>query len=358
MRGVARGVDPSEHRDVWVFVEHRAGRAHPVSWQLVGAARRLADALGEEAAAIVLGHGVEALADEAFARGADRVYLVDDPLLEPYRAWPHARTFGRLIETHRPGIVLLGATAVGRELAALVATEVQAGLTADVTQLDVDRERRLLEATRPTFGGKQLATIVCERWRPQMATVRPGVFPLPEPRPGRRGVPVREQPGPVAPALLVEVLAVLPREERSDLERARVVVAGGRGLGEARNVALLRELAEVLGGVVAGSRPAVEAGWLPREAQVGQTGKVVRPRLYVAVGISGAVQHLVGMEDAEVVVAVNRDPEAPIFEVADYGVVGDLRQVVPALTEELRLRLRSRGVPGGRGGEPLRTGSR
>ncbi len=347
-----------DHRDVWVYVEHRGDEVHPVSWELLGVARRLADELGEEAAAVVLGHGARHLAERAFACGADRAYLVDDPVLEPYRAGAHAQVLARLVERHRPGIVLLGATGVGRELAGLVATAVGTGLTADVTELAVDRGRRLLEATRPTFGGKQLATIVCERHRPQMATVRPGVFPAPEPEPGRQGTVIPAEAGVVDPDLVAEVLEVLPADGRVDLERARVVVAGGRGLGEAGNVALLRELAEVLGGVVAGSRPAVEAGWIPREAQVGQTGKVVRPRLYVAVGISGAVQHLVGMQDAEVVVAINRDPDAPIFQVADYGIVGDLRQVVPALTEELRLRLRSLASRGATGGEPVRTGSR
>lgn len=341
-------------RDVWVYVEHWRGAAHPVAWELLGVARRLADELGGEAVAVILAGGGEDLAAEAAARGADRVLLVAGPELEPYRSAAHAASLARLAGERRPAVLLLGATGVGRELAGLVATQVGTGLTADVTGLEVEREQGLLEATRPTFGGKQLATIVCERHRPQMATVRPGVFPAAPPVSGRQAPVERLPAAPVEARLAATLVAAAAVDERADLERARVVVAGGRGLGEARQVALLRELAEVLGGVVAGSRAAVEAGWLPREVQVGQTGKVVRPRLYVAVGISGAVQHLVGMQDAEVVVAINRDPEAPIFRAADYGVVGDLRQVVPALTEELRRRLRTRAG----GGEPVRTGAR
>lgn len=356
MIGVPRDVDPRQYRDIWVYVEHDGGRAAPVSWELVGAARGLAGRLGEAVGAVLVGPDAAALAGEAFAHGADRVYLVEDPLLAPYRAETHARVLARLIETHRPAVVLLGATALGRELSGLVATSVAGGLTADVTELSVDPGQRLLEATRPTFGGKQLATIVCERWRPQMATVRPGVLGLPAAEPGRTGTVVREAAGIDPGDLATEVVEVLSRREGDDaaLERARVVVAGGRGLGEASNVALLRELAEVTGGAVAGSRAAVEAGWIDREAQVGQTGRTVRPRLYFAIGISGAIQHLVGMRDAGVVVAINRDPKAPIFQEADFGVVGDLRAVVPALTEALRVRL---GRLGSRG-DGLRTVSK
>lgn len=356
MSAVPRDVDPGRYRDIWVYVEHDGGRAAPVSWELIGAARGLAGRLGEAVGAVLLGPDAAALTGEVFARGADRAYLVEDPVLSPYRAETHARALARLIEAHRPAAVLLGATALGRELSGLVATSVAGGLTADVTELSVDPDKRLLEATRPTFGGKQLATIVCERWRPQMATVRPGVLGPPPAEPGRSGTVIREAAGIDPDTLATEVVEVLSGREDDavGLERAQVVVAGGRGLGDAANFALLRELAEVTGGVVAGSRAAVEAGWIDREAQVGQTGRTVRPRLYFAIGISGAIQHLVGMRDAGVVVAINRDPKAPIFQEADLGVVGDLRAVVPALSEALRVRLGRRGSRG----DGLRTTSK
>ncbi len=343
-----RDVDPRDYQGVWVYVEQDGGHPAPVSWELMGAGRRLADELGVQLAAVVLGSGVATLAEECFAYGADRVYLVDAPVLADYRVEAYSRVLARLISVYRPEIVLMGATRVGRELSGAVATAVAAGLTADTTELGIDPQTRLLQATRPTFGGKQLATIVCERWRPQMATVRPRVLPMPERRHGRSGPVIREEAGLREADVATRVLERVREADRAaDLERAEVIVAGGRGLREARNFALLRELAEVLGGVVAGSRAAVDAGWIGRECQVpgtrqvGQTGKTVRPRLYFAVGISGAIQHVVGMEHAAVVVAINRDPGAPIFQVADYGIVGDLFQVVPALTAEFRQRLRA-----------------
>lgn len=349
-----RDVDPGLYRDVWVYVEHSSGRPEGVSWELLGAARRLADDLGESVVAAVLGHGVEPLAEDAFSNGADRVILVDDPLLDPYLAEAHADVLAGLIERHRPGIVLLGATALGRELSGSVATAVAGGLTADATGLAIDRGRRLLEATRPTFGGKQMATIVCERWRPQMATVRPGVMPLPERRPGASGEIMREPSGLAADNLVTRLLvrAETPDED-GGLERADVVVAGGRGIGGPGGFAVLHELAEVLGGQVGATRAAVDAGWIGKDRQIGQTGRTVRPRLYFAVAVSGAVQHTVGMDRARTVVAINSDAGAPIFRLADHGIVGDWRKVVPALTEELRVRLRrpaAAGTGGGRNG--------
>ncbi len=336
-----RDVNPADFRGVWVYIEHRDGIAAEVSWELLGAGRGLADSLGVELAGVVLGHQVEPLAAEAFAYGADKVYLVDDPLLAEFRVEAHARAFTRLIETYRPEIVLMGATPCGRELSGTVATAVAAGLTADTTELAVNPENRLLEATRPTFGGKLLATIVCERWRPQMATVRPGVMPRPEPQFRRGGSVVRASLDLSEADLVTRVLERIREPGRADaLEKAEVVVAGGRGLGDKRNFALLHELAEVLGGAVAATRAAVDAGWISRDHQVGQTGKTVRPRLYFAIGISGAIQHVVGMQQSGLIVAVNNDASAPIFEVADFGIVGDLFRVVPALTEEFRNRLR------------------
>lgn len=339
--------DPGRYQGVWVYVELEDGVPAGVSWELTGAGRTLADALDGDLAALIVGRDAGALAGEAFAYGADQVFLIDDPRLEPYRVETHARALIGLIEKYRPEIVLLGATPLGRELGGSVATAVGAGLTADATELAIG-EGRILEATRPTFGGKQLATIVCERWRPQMATVRPRVFPLPDRMDGRFGRVVRESVD-----LLPEDLRTVVRARRrleavpAGIEQAEVIVAGGRGLAGREGFALLHELAEVLGGAVAASRAAVDAGWAPREIQVGQTGHTVRPRLYFAVGISGAVQHVVGMQDSGLVVAVNTDPEAPIFRVADYGIVGDVFAVVPALTEEFRRRLRGPVVAGG-----------
>lgn len=346
-----RDVDSALYRDVWIYVEHSGGRPATVSWELVGAARNLADDLGEAVVALVLGHDIEHLAEESFAHGADRVILVDDPLLDPYLAETHAVVLANLVERHRPGIFLLGATAIGREVAGSVATAVAGGLTADATGLAVDRDRRLLEATRPTFGGKQMATIVCERWRPQMATVRPGVMPLPERREGAAGELVRAPAGLAAGALATWLIErVEAAGEGEDLDRADVVVAGGRGIGGADGFALLHELAEVLGGAVGATRPAVDAGWIGKERQIGQTGKTIRPRLYFAVAISGAIQHTVGMDQARTVIAINRDAAAPIFRLADYGIVGDWREVVPALAEEFRVRLRRPAVTGTGGG--------
>lgn len=335
-----RDVNPADYRGVWVYVEHDDGGVADVSWELLGAGRRLADDLGVELAGVLLGHRVDDRLPDIFAYGADTVYLVDDPVLAAYRADAYSRAFVRLIESYRPEIVLLGATPAGRELSAMVATGVAAGLTADTTEISINPETRLLEATRPTFGGKQLATIVCERRRPQMATVRPHVMARPEPQPGRGGKVVRERPG-FAEADIVTRL--LERTHLPDpagvLDKACIIVAGGRGLGGERGFALLRELAEVLDGTVAASRAAVDAGWISRDYQIGQTGKTVRPHIYFAIGISGAIQHVVGMQQAELIVAVNIDPAAPIFEIADFGIVGDLYRVVPAITEELRKRL-------------------
>lgn len=343
-----RVTDPDRYRGVWVYVELDHGVPAGVAWELMGAGRTLAGALGRKLAAVIVGHGVGDLAGEAFAHGADRVFLVDDPLLEPYRVETHARALIGLIERHRPEIMLLGATPLGRELGGSVATAVGAGLTADATELAINEGKGILEATRPTFGGKQLATITCEHWRPQMATVRPRVLPLPDPAGGRYGDVITEAPGLLPEDILTAVTERrrLPADE-GDVGRAEVVVAGGRGLGGREGFALLHELAEVLGGAVAASRGAVDAGWAPRGIQVGQTGHTVRPRLYLAIGISGAIQHVVGMQDAGTVVAINTDARAPIFRVADYGVVGDLFDLVPALTEELRRRLRGPAVAGG-----------
>ncbi|WP_324716272.1 electron transfer flavoprotein subunit alpha/FixB family protein [Carboxydochorda subterranea] len=332
-----------EWRGILVVVEQHDGEARPVSWQLLGQARRMAEKLGCEVMALVMGHGVEPVARLAIAYGADVVYLANHPALATYRTQPYSEAVLHVIRHFRPEIVLVGATYTGRDLAGAIATRIPTGLTADCTMLDVEPPpSRLLLASRPAFSEKLMATILCKRHRPQMATARPGVFEALEPDPGRTG---RIQPVEVVldeSRIAARVVEIARSHDRVRLEEARVIVAGGRGLGGPQGFRLLRELADALGGEVGASRPAVEAGWIDHAHQVGQTGHTVRPRLYIACGISGAVQHLVGMSGAETVVAVNRDPDAPIMAAADVAIVGDLYEVVPALIEEAR---RRRGLP-------------
>jgi len=321
----------ADHEDVWVFVEEHAGEVAGVSWELLAKGRELADETGQDLVALVVGEGVEAVGEAAVERGADRALVADDPVFEPYRAGPYGDQFRALVEDRRPSIVLIGGTTTGRDFAGRVAVPASAGLTADCTELDVDDDGLLL-ARRPTFGGDAMATIKCPDHRPQMATVRAGVFDAAARDPDREGdvesvdVVVEE-----ADALS----RVLDREvgDVADITDADVVVAGGGGTDG--DFAPLEALADALDGEVAASRKAVDEGWIEPARQVGQTGKTVRPDLYVAAGISGAVQHVEGMNDAETVVAVNTDPNAPIFEHADYGIVGDLHEVLPELTERL-----------------------
>ncbi|HEY6838993.1 MAG TPA: FAD-binding protein [Geobacteraceae bacterium] len=325
-------------RGVWVFVEQSGGEAARVSWELMGAGGELARALGVELCAVVIGTDVAHLCEEAFAYGASKAYLLDHPVYRDYRTEPYLEAFCHLIERHRPEIVLMGASGTGRDLAGAVATRVKTGLTADCTGLGIDDKRNLMQ-TRPAFGGNIMATIMCDRFRPQMATVRPQVMPLPEKRAVAGGEILRENFAPREADIFTKVLEIITDKKGKDavdIAGAEFIVSGGRGMMAKENFTLLQELADELGGVVGGSRSAVDAGWLPPERQVGQTGKTVRPRIYIACGISGAIQHLVGMQDSDTVIAINRDREAPIFEVATYGIVGDLFDVVPALTEQIR----------------------
>jgi electron transfer flavoprotein alpha subunit len=325
-------------RGVWVYVEQMDGKAEPVSWQLLGKGKELAQDLGVELAALVLGNNVEHLVDEAAGYGADKVYLIDTPVLKDYRAETHMRSCVYLVEKYSPEILLIGATGLGRDLAGGVATHLETGLTADCTGLAIDKENRLLEQTRPAFGGNIMATILCEKARPQMASVRPNVMLTPPFVPGRKATLVRESISIEEKDTLTKVLEIVPIqcETSVDITAVGVIVSGGRGLVSAENFRMLQELADLLGGVVAGSRSAVDAGWITHQKQVGQTGKTVRPKLYVACGISGAIQHLVGMQDAEYIIAINKDKHAPIFDVAHLGIVGDVFEIVPAMIEELR----------------------
>ena len=324
--------------EVWVVVEHEGGRAAPVSWELVGEARALAGALGTRPAAVILGAGENDLARQALSYGAEVAYIADQPQLDPYTTDPHCQALVALAAKHQPQIILLGATTRGRDLASAAATELKTGLTADCTALDIDTEKKLLRQTRPAFGGNIMATIITPNHQPQMATVRPGVFPLPEAGEAAKGEIITAKLSLKATAA-VKRLQLIPNEvEEISLQGAQVIVAGGRGLKAARNFALLEELAAELGGVVAASRGAVDAGWISSQRQVGQTGQTVRPVLYFAVGISGAIQHLAGMQHSDVIVAINNDPDAAIFDVADYGIAGDLFDIVPALIEEVKNR--------------------
>jgi electron transfer flavoprotein alpha subunit len=333
-----RDVDVSQYRGLWVVAEHLHGQLRRGTYELLGEGRRLADMLGVELAAVLLGDQVAGLAQDLIARGADKVYLAQDPALAHYRTGPYTDVLAGMVNRHKPEIVLVSATPQGRDLAPRVAARVSAGLTADCTGLDIDGTERLLVQTRPAFGGNLMATIVCRQARPQMATVRPGVMKALEPDPARKGevitVPVKLDER----AILTKIVEVVQQEGEGqvNLQDAQIIVSGGRGLGKAENFAIIRELAEALGGAVGASRAAVDAGWIPAYHQVGQTGRTVQPKLYIACGISGAVQHLAGMGSSDVIIAINKDPSAPIFSVATYGIVGDLFEIVPKLTKALK----------------------
>ena len=327
----------SEYKGVYVFVQQVEGVIAPVSFELIGKAKELAKALNTSVFAVLCGYKVEALADELGEYGADTVVLIDDPALEAYTTEPYAHAIHSAIEFFKPEIFLYGATTIGRDLAPRVSARVHTGLTADCTKLEIDAETGRLLMTRPAFGGNLMATIVCPDFRPQMATVRPGVMQKAEREEGRRarvlpfGVKFEKND------LYIEVLDVIKKMNESvDISQADILVSGGRGMGSKENFQMLYDLAEVLGGRVSASRAAVDAGWADKELQVGQTGKTVRPKLYIAVGISGAIQHIAGMEESDLIIAINRDETAPIFNIADYGVVGDLNKVVPMLTEKIR----------------------
>jgi electron transfer flavoprotein alpha subunit len=338
-------------RRFWVYLEQESGRIHPVAWELLGAARQLAAEVSDEGQpvlveGVLIGHQIEAGAAEAFQYGADRVFLMESPTYQHYLNRPYADGFVSLIRKYTPEIVLIGATTLGRDLAGSVATPLKTGLTADCTQLQMgevkDIPRKLLLATRPAFGGNVIATIVCKNTLPQMATVRPRVFCVPVRRPEASGEIVREIPPSEAASAAAEILEIITNEcSAVKLEYAEVIVSGGRGLGKPAGFEMLRTLAAELGGVVGASRACVDAGWVPYDHQVGQTGKTVRPKLYIAAGISGAVQHKVGMQHSDFILAINTDPHAPIFDIATFGIVGDVYQVIPALLQAVRARKES-----------------
>ncbi|MDE7014138.1 MAG: electron transfer flavoprotein subunit alpha/FixB family protein [Kineothrix sp.] len=341
----------AEYKGVFVFAQQVENKLSGIALELIGKGKDLAKDLNTEVTAVLVGHEVKGLADELAAYGADKVILVDDPELKYYRTEPYAHALASVIEKYKPEIFLVGATAIGRDLGPRVSARVHTGLTADCTQLDIgdfpmnpvpgkEQLHNQLLMTRPAFGGNTIATIACPQFRPQMATVRPGVMQKAPKVEGAKAVVEEFNPGFTPDNKYVEILEVVKSVvDTVDIMDAKILVSGGRGVGSPENFKILDDLAEVLGATVSCSRAVVDAGWKPKDLQVGQTGKTVRPNVYFAIGISGAIQHLAGMEESDIIIAINKDDTAPIFDVADYGIVGDLNKVVPALTEKLKAEL-------------------
>ena len=337
-----------EYKGVYVFAQQVDNEISGIALELLGKGKELAAKLETEVTAVLIGYNVKNLADKLAEYGADKVILVDDPELETYRTEPYAHALASVIEKYKPEIVLVGATAIGRDLGPTVSARVKTGLTADCTVLEIgdfplnaipgqEQKHNQLLMTRPAFGGNTIATIACPDNRPQMATVRPGVMQKIAPIAGAKAVIEEYNPGFTPNNKYVTIKEVVKAvSDTVDIMDAKILVSGGRGVGSAENFKILDDLAEVLGGTVSCSRAVVDNGWKPKDLQVGQTGKTVRPQIYFAIGISGAIQHLAGMEESDIIVAINKDESAPIFDVADYGVVGDLNKIVPMLTEKIK----------------------
>lgn len=337
-----------EYKGVFVFAQQVDNVLNGVAFELLGKGKELAKDLGTEVSAVLIGSDVKGLADELAVYGADKVIVVDDPELKNYRTEPYAHALASVINEFKPEIMLVGATAIGRDLGPTVSARVATGLTADCTVLEIgdfplnpvagqEQKHNQLLMTRPAFGGNTIATIACPDNRPQMATVRPGVMQKIAPIQGAKANIVEFNPGFTPNNRYVEIMDIVKAvKTTANIMDAKILVSGGRGVGSKENFKLLDDLAEVLGGTVSCSRAVVENGWQPVDLQVGQTGKTVRPQIYFAIGISGAIQHVAGMEDSDLIVAINKDEDAPIFDVADYGLVGDLNKIVPALTKALK----------------------
>ncbi len=332
---VTTGVNLDDYRGVWVAVELQSKGIAPVSLELLGKGRELAGELNVHLSALLLGDDVERLVSKLFTHGADVVHLVEHALLGRYFNDSFVEAAAQLVERHRPEIILFGATVNGRDWAGALATRLRTGLTADCTGLSIDRENRRLLQTRPAFGGNIMATIITPNHRPQMATVRPKVF-TPMPIPEHEGQLVRDTVALSKDELKAVLKRFIAAEPEVNIADARIIVSGGRGVGKPENFKIIYKLAEALGAAVGASRAAVDAGWILYPHQVGQTGRTVRPRLYVACGISGSVQHLAGMKTSEYIVAINKDPRAPIFTYADFGIVGDLHEVIPEIIKMLK----------------------
>ena len=337
-----------EFKGVYIYAEQVDNQISNIAFELLGKAKDLAKDLDTDVTAVLVGSDVKGLADSLAVYGADRVIVVDDPELKDYRTEPYTHALASVINEFKPEIMLVGATAIGRDLGPRVSARVATGLTADCTLLEIgdfplvalpnqEQLHNQLLMTRPAFGGNTIATIACPYNRPQMATVRPGVMQKIAPIEGAKANVVEFNPGFTPDNKYVEILEIVKSvAERVDISEAKILVSGGRGVGSAENFKLLEELAEAIGGTVSCSRAVVDNGWMPRDLQVGQTGKTVRPNVYFAIGISGAIQHTAGMEESDIIIAINKDETAPIFDVADYGIVGDLNKIVPMLTAQLK----------------------
>jgi len=337
-----------EYKGVYVFAQQVDNEISSIAFELLGKAKDLAKDLGTDVTAVLIGSGIKGLADQLAEYGADKVIVVDDPELKDYRTEPYAHALASVINKYKPEIMLVGATAIGRDLGPRVSARVATGLTADCTVLEIgdfplqpvpgqEQLHNQLLMTRPAFGGNTIATIACPYNRPQMATVRAGVMQKITPVKGAKANVEEFNPGFTPDNKYVEILDIVKAVTNTvDIMDAKILVSGGRGVGSPENFKILEDLAEVLGGTVSCSRAVVDSGWKPKDLQVGQTGKTVRPNVYFAIGISGAIQHVAGMEESDIIVAINKDADAPIFDVADYGVVGDLNKIVPKLTEALK----------------------
>ena len=327
-------MDIKDYKGVFVFVEQAENKINGVAYELIGEGKSLAETLKTEVTAVLLGANLAGLEKKLAAYGADKVIMIDDPALETYMTEPYAIALTEVVTTYKPEIMLFGATAIGRDLAPRLSARVHTGLTADCTSLAIQEETNNLMMTRPAFGGNIMATILCPDHRPQMATVRPGVMKRITPVDGATCEVEELKVSGLTESKNVEILDIIMKiSEKMDIMEANVLVSGGRGMGGPENFNILEDLADALGGTISASRASVDAGWQPKDRQVGQTGKTVRPNLYIACGISGAIQHLAGMEESEIIVAINKDASAPIFDVADFGIVGDVHKVIPLFTE-------------------------
>jgi len=325
-------VDLTQYKNVWVFAEQRQGKLMNVAIELLGEGRKLANDLGCAVCAVLLGSNVDGLANDLFEYGADKVYYANSPVLENYTTDGYTTALADMIKSYKPEIVLFGATNIGRDFGARIAARVNTGLTADCTQLDINPETKGLMQTRPAFGGNLMATIACPNHRPQMSTVRPGVMDKAKRKAGRTGELINVEVKVTADQIRTEIVKIVKSDKpKVSLTDAKIIVSGGRGMGKPEGFELIKELADKFDGVVGSSRACVDAGWIGKEHQVGQTGTTVKPDIYIACGISGAIQHKAGMQESKIIIAINKDPDAPIFEVADYGIVGDLYNVIPEL---------------------------
>lgn len=333
---VNQGINLNDYNGVWVIGEQREGKINPVTIELTGEGRKLADQLGKELAVVIAGYEIEKEVKELLHYSVDKVYYINDPLLKDFTTDGYAISIANLIERKKPEVVLVGATSIGRDIAPRIAGKVGTGLTADCTKLEIDSTDNKLLQTRPAFGGNLMATIVCPKNRPQMSTVRPGVMAKAVRNESETGILEVVTPELTEKMIRTRLVEILPQEKKSvNLTDARIIVSGGRGLKRAEGFELIKELADKLGAEIGASRAAVDSGWIEHSHQVGQTGTTVRPELYIACGISGAIQHLAGMSDSKYIVAINKDAKAPIFSICDYGIVGDLYEIIPEMIESL-----------------------